>query len=348
VKRFKHPKDIKVGVIGYGGIFHMGKGHLNEMAAAGMTPTAVCEIDKKRLEVAAQDFPGIETYSSIAQMLKKSDVDLLAVITPHNLHAKHVLQCLNAGRSVCCEKPLAITTEECDRMIAAAKKNRVMLTTYHNRHWDGMILQAVKTIKTGIIGDIVRIEAHMGGYGQPGDWWRSSKSISGGVLYDWGVHLLEYSLQLMALSDAKMTEVMGLAKTGFWAPKTAWKKDTNEDEAFAVVRFDTGQWLTLIYTQIDSNPKPCMLEITGTKGTYLMGCSTGGYKIIKHLDGQKQTIEGRDCPGQWPRFYKNIADHMVKNTPMIITPEWSRRPIHILDLANKSAKLGRALKTKYS
>ena len=348
MKRFKQAKDIKVGVIGYSGAFGMGKGHLTEMRAAGMTPTAVCEIDKKRLEVAAEDWPGLEMYSSISRMLKKSEVDLIAVITPHNMHARHVLQCLNAGRSVCCEKPLAITTEECDRMIAAAKKNRALLTTYHNRHWDGGILQGMKMIKRGVIGDIVRIEAHMGGYGRPGPWWRSSKSISGGILYDWGVHLLEYSLQLMSLSGAKMTEVMGLAKTGFWAPKTAWKDDTNEDEGFAIVRFDTGQWLTLTYTQIDSNPKPCMLEITGTQGTYLMGVSTGGYKIIKQVQGKTKVIEGKDCPGQWPKFYKNIADHMVKKTPMIITPEWSRRPIHILDLANKSAKLGRAIKTKYA
>jgi len=348
VKRFERAKDIKVGVIGYSSVFGMGNMHLQDMKAAGMIPTAVGEIDEKRLKAASEEWQGLEMYSSIGQMLKRSAVDLVGVITPHKMHARHVLQCLRAGRSVCCEKPLAITTAECDKMIAAAKKNKCMLTTYHNRHWDGMIIQAIKTIKKGVIGDIVRIEAHMGGYGKPGAWWRSSKSISGGILYDWGVHLLEYSLQLMELSGAKMTEVMGLAKTGFWAPKTKWKDDTNEDEGSAVVRFDTGQWLTLTYTQIDSNPKPCMLEITGTKGTYLMGVSTGGYKIIKQVRGEQKIIEGKDCPGQWPRFYKNVADHMVKKTPLIITPEWARRPIHILDLANKSAKLGRALKTKYS
>jgi len=345
VKRFKRARDIKVGVIGYSGVFGMGSVHLQEMQAAGMTPTAICEIDKKQLKVAAEEWPGLEMYSSIGQMLRKSEVDLVAVITPHSMHARHVLQCLRAGRSVCCEKPLAITTAECDRMIAAAKANRVLLTTYHNRHWDGGILTAMKMIKKGVIGDIVRIEAHMGGYGKPGPWWRSSKSISGGILYDWGVHLLEYSLQLMGLSGAKMTEVMGLAKTGFWAPKTKWKDDTNEDEGFAVVRFDTGQWLTLTFTQIDSNPKGSMLEITGTKGTYLIG---GEYEIISHKGGKRTVTKGKHCEAQWPRFYKNVADHMVKKTPLIITAQWARRPIHILDLANRSAKLGRALKTKYS
>ena len=62
----------------------------------------------------------------------------------------------------------------------------------------------------------------MGGYNKPGDWWRSSKSVSGGILYDWGVHLLEYSLQIV---DSDMAEVTGLAKRGFWAPQTKWKAD---------------------------------------------------------------------------------------------------------------------------
>ena len=346
MKRFKKASDIKVGVIGYSGAFCMGRVHLEDMKAAGMTPTAVCEINEKLLKVAGKEWSGIETYTSIARMLKTSDVDLLAVITPHNLHAKHVLQCLNAGKSVCCEKPLAITTEECDKMIAAAKKNKVLLTTYHNRHWDGCALTGMKQIKRGVIGDVFRIEAHMAGYSKPGNWWRSSKSISGGVLYDWGVHVLEYALQIMALSNAKMTEVMGLAKTGFWAPKTKWKADTNEDEALAIVRFNTGQWLTLTMSSIDSNPKPSVLEITGTKGTYLM--NHGDYEIIKPgKDGNKVT-KGKNVKGDWSKFYKNVADHMVKKTPLIITPQWARRPIHILDLANRSVKLGRAIKTTYA
>ena len=143
MKRFKRPEDIKVGVIGYGGAFNMGRGHLNEMKRAGMTPAAVAEIDPKRLEVAAQEFPGIETYTSVTAMLKKSDVHLLAIITPHNTHAELTIQCLTAGRHVVCEKPMAVTTRECTAMIKAAQKNNVFLSVYHNRHWDGGILHAI-------------------------------------------------------------------------------------------------------------------------------------------------------------------------------------------------------------
>ena len=339
--RFAKAEDVKVGVIGYGGAFNMGKSHMSEMQRAGMTPVAVAELDKSRLAVARQDFPGIQTYTTVAAMLRNSDVNLVTIITPHNTHAKLALQCLRAGRSVVCEKPLAITTAECDAMLAAAKAQSLVLSTYHNRHWDGCILEAVKRIRAGAIGDVVRVEAHMTGYGKPGDWWRTSKTISGGILYDWGVHLLEYSLQIV---NSEVLEVSGYAKRGHWAEQTAWKADTNEDEGFAVIRFASGAWVTLNMSSIDANPKRGWLEITGTKGTYVM--DGGTYEIITP-GADPSTVKGPNPASEGWQFYQNIADHLVNDTPLIITPEWSRRPIHILDLACRSAEQNRAMKAKY-
>lgn len=343
--RFAETKDITVGVVGYGGQFNMGLQHLNGMKNAGMTPIAVAELDEERLKVAAQDFPGIETYTSVAEMLEKSAVNLVTIITPHNTHAALTLQCLKAGRHVVCEKPLAVTTDECDAMIKEAQRQDLVLSTYHNRHWDGNILRAVEqVVQQGVIGDVVRIEAHMGGYGKPRDWWRSSKSISGGVLYDWGVHLLEYSLQL--LPGAGITEVSGFHKTGVWAPHTGWKDDTNEDEAQAVVRFDSGQWLTLTVTSLDSNPKDGMLEITGTKGTYVM--EGRGWTLITHEDAAKVVRTGQNPPSQGQCYYDNVAAYLTGTADLVITAEWSRRPIHILDLADRSAKQNRSLAATYA
>ena len=280
MKRYKRASDIKVGVVGYGGAFNMGRVHLQEMEKAGMTPTAVVEIDPTRLAVATQDFQNIETYSSLPAMLKKSAVDFVTIITPHNTHAPLALQALKAGRHVVCEKPMAITTAECDAMIAAAKKSGVVLSTYHNRHWDGPIMNAVQHIGAGMIGDVVRVEARWGSRNKPGDWWRTSKSISGGILYDWGVHLLEYGLQIVR-SD--IVEVSGFAKKGYWAPQTKWKKDCNEDEAFASVRFKSGQWLTLLISALDSNPRRGFLEIT-----------RHGRLVRPRLDRQRIFAPGRE------------------------------------------------------
>jgi len=340
--KYKKPSEIKVGVVGYGGAFNMGRAHLNEMKRAGMTPTAVAEIDPARLKVAEADFPGIQTFPTLGAMLKGSDVNLIAIITPHNTHAKLAVQALKAGRHVVCEKPFAVTTAECDAMIAAAKKSGVVVSTYHNRHWDGCILAATKQVKAGLIGEVHRVEAHMGNYGKPGDWWRSSKSISGGIMYDWGVHLLEYSLQLL---DGDIAEVTGFARRGFWAPQTPWKKDTNEDEGFAVVRFGNGKWLTLSMSSLESNPKRSFLEVTGTLGSIVL--EWGANEVITHDGPDVISTRYKNPDAEGWRLYQNIADHLVKGKELIITGEWARRPIHILDLAGRSARQGKALKARY-
>jgi scyllo-inositol 2-dehydrogenase (NADP+) len=342
MKRYKKAQDITVGVIGYGGAFNMGRHHLLEMQKAGMTPKAVSEIDTTRLAAAQQEFPGIETYASVEAMVKQSSVDLVTIITPHNTHADIAVKCLKGGKHVVCEKPFAITTAECDRMIAAAKAKKLVLSTYHNRHWDGNVLQALKVVRSGAIGDVIRVEAHMGSYGKPDDWWRSSKSISGGVLYDWGAHLLEYALQIIA-SD--VVEVSGFAKNGYWAPQTKWKKDTNEDEAFGVVRFSSGAWLTLCITSIDSHPKQGVLEVTGTKGSFV--CDHRTWETITHDGDNTVVTKGNNPENEWWRYYKNVADHLLSGENLVITPEWARRPIHVLDLIDQSARKGSTLKAKY-
>jgi len=343
---FSAAKDIKVGVIGYGGAFNMGAQHLNLMQQAGMTPTAVADVDAERLEVAQEDFPEVETFPSAEAMLADSPVDLLAIVTPHNTHAELAVQCLEAGRSVVVEKPMALTTTECDRMMTAADNNGALLSVFHNRHWDGCILRAVQQVREeGIIGEVFRIEAHLGGYRAPGEWWRSSRSISGGILYDWGVHLLEYSLQLL---DGDLVEVSGFNHTGFWSEQSPWGEDTNEDEAFAVARFDNGKWLTLSMSSIDSFPKNVhrnMVEVTGTRGTYIFG--GGHWRSIVQADGEPVEEEGENPPGERERYYANVAAALLGQEELIIAPRWARRPIHIIDLAVRSAEEGRTLEARY-
>ena len=341
--RTRNAKEIKVGVVGYGGAYNLGRLHLEDMQKAGMTPRVIVEPDAPRLEVARKDFPALQHYASVDEMLAKSDVNLVSLITPHNTHAPLAIQCLKAGRHVVCEKPFAITTKECDAMIAAARKAGVMVSTFHNRHWDGSIVKALEVLRSGAIGDLVRIEAHMGQWGKPNDWWRSSKSISGGILYDWGVHLLEYGLQL---ADSEIVEVTGFAKRGYWAAKSKWGADTIEDEGFAVVRFKSGVWMSLCMTGIDTNPKRGMVEVTGTQGTFWWDYDN--HEITTARDGQTVVTKAKNPPAQWEKYYADVAAHLTTGKPLVITPEWARRPIHILDLAGRSAVEGRTLAARYT
>ncbi len=345
LKTYSNPAAIQVAVVGYGGAFNMGRQHLNEMKAAGMTPIAVVELDPKRLEVARTDFPGIETYATVDELLARSAVGLVTVITPHNTHAALGLQIAAAGRHVVLEKPMALTTAECDVLIDAARQAGVVVSTYHNRHWDGWILRANEVVRSGALGEIVRIDLRMGQHGRPGDWWRSSRSISGGVLYDWGVHLLEYSLQLIT---APITEVSGYAWNGYWAgqPGFPWAQDANEDEAQATVRFASGQRLNLTITQLDAAPERGFMKIVGTRATHLID-SNSAETTTPQGSGQTMVERALHPKGQGEKFYQNIVAHLTANEPLVITGEWARRPIHILDLAARSAREGRALPAVY-
>lgn len=338
---YENSEDIKVAVIGYGGAFNMGQYHLVLGQKAGLTPQAVVELDPSRLEAARTDFPGIETYESVDRMLEESSANLVVIITPHNTHQDLALQCLGAGRHVVCEKPLAITAKEVDEMIAAANSAGVVLSTFHNRHWDGCILEAVDRVREQkVVGDIVRIDCHMLSYGNPGDWWRSSRSISGGILYDWGVHLLEYSLQLI---DSPVIEVAGYAHSGYWGPHTRWGEDTVEDEAFAVVRFASGQWLTLHFSNVDAKGMDSRVRVTGTGGVYAFDERVWQlYQRPEHGRWLQEKGLNRESDAGLS-YYLNLRDHLVDGAELVITADWSRRPIEILDLAVQSATAGRAL-----
>ena len=333
---------MKCGVIGYGGQFNMGRHHLAEMRTAGMVPAAVADVDPVRLKIAAEDYPGIETYRSVDEMLKRSDVDLVSIITPHNTHADLAIRCLEAGKHIVCEKPFAITTDECDAMIAAARAGGLTLSTYHNRHWDGCILHALRTIRSGVIGEVVRVEAHFAGWHNPGDWWRASRSISGGVLYDWGAHLVEYTLQIV---DSDVVEVSGATRSGVWASQTVWKDDTIEDEGFVFVRYRNGVWSSMLVSHTSPRTYDSWIDITGTKGSYSF--DHGIWTLVVPGNGTTVTTTGKNPESEGWRYYQNIAAHVGKGDDLVITPEWARRVIHIIDLACKSAETGTSLNPKY-
>ena len=98
-------------------------------------------------------------------------------------------------------------------------------------------------------------------------------------------------------------------------------------------------------SSIESHPKQGQLEITGTKGTYIFDNRT--WETTTH-DAEGDVIRrGLNPPSEGWRFYQNLADHLVKGEKLVITGERARRPIHILDLACRSAEQGKALRARY-
>lgn len=332
-------KVIRCGVIGYGAAFSMGRNHARWMAQTpGLKPVAVCDVDASRIQDAGKDFPGIETYISVATMLRKSQVELVAIVTPHNTHAPLAVQCLNAGKHVVVEKPMCITVAEADRMIEAAQRNKVMLSVFHNRRWDGDFKTLRDLIGRGLIGEVFHIETFGGGYGHPGKWWRADKRISGGAFYDWGAHFVDWVLNLV---PSKMESIMG-----YFFQDLVWKDATNEDQVEAMIRFANGAVANLQLSNIAACGKQ-RWRILGTKGAICDGRREGHFLVSTEVQGLRAEIEVKYQPSNWEAYYQNIADHLLRGKELAVKAEEGRRVIQVIEGAEKASKARRPIKPKY-
>lgn len=325
-------RKIKCAVVGYGGAFKMGKAHAQWINDTGrMVTVAACDVDAARMEEAKKDFPGIQTCTSIDDLLAKSNAELVVIVTPHSTHAPLALKALNAGRHVVLEKPMCITVDEATAMIRAAKKSGVTLTTFHNRRHDGDFMAIKEVIGKGLIGEVFHIEAFLGGYGHPRHWWRSDKKISGGCMYDWGAHFVDWILNLI---PEKIESV-----TGFFH-KRVWNDVTNEDQTQAIIRFKSGAMADLQISSIARIGKP-RARILGTKGA-ILDQGGGSFKLATEVDGIAVEGEVKYKESTWPEYYTNLAAHLLDGAPLEVTPESSRRVIAVIETAEKSAKSGRS------
>jgi scyllo-inositol 2-dehydrogenase (NADP+) len=330
---------IRGAVIGYGPAFNMGKHHASQMEnTEGIECVAICDIDRARTRAAKKDFPDVNTYNSVRSMLKKEDFDLASVVLPHNLHAEVAIECLKVGKNVIVEKPMCITIAEATEMINTAKENKVMLSVYHNRRWDRDFWTLKELVESGVIGKVFQVEMWGGGYGRPNpDWWRSNKKVSGGAMYDWGAHYLDWLLNIM---PAKMVNV-----TGLFHPNRVWKDISNEDHVQAIIRFADDAVADVQMSNIAKVGKP-RWRVLGEKGAIVPG-GRDRFKVYSVEKGwpEEQEVEYKGRPG--PGYYQNIVAHLKDGEELIVKPEEARRVIAVMELSEKSSRSHQAEPVPY-
>lgn len=183
----------KAAVIGYGG---MGGWHVDHLLKSDVCELAgVYDIKKERQDLAVSR--GIRAYSSREELLSDPEIDLVTIAIPNDVHEEVAIDAMNHGKNVISEKPVTLSLESLDRMIECSKKNNVIFTVHQNRRWDVDYLAMQHLADSGEIGDIINIESRIhGSRGIPSDW-RGIKKYGGGMLYDWGVHLIDQILLVM-------------------------------------------------------------------------------------------------------------------------------------------------------
>ena len=183
----------KVAVIGYGG---QGAWHCGQVLKSDVVQLAgTYDIKENRRNAAKEN--GIFVYESNEAIFADENVDIIVVATPNDVHEDLVVNVLKSGKNVICEKPVALSVESFDRMVAAAEESGKVLSVHQNRRWDVDFLAVKQVIESGEIGEVIRVESRIhGSRGIPSDW-RCEKAPGGGMILDWGVHLIDQMLQLV-------------------------------------------------------------------------------------------------------------------------------------------------------
>jgi scyllo-inositol 2-dehydrogenase (NADP+) len=331
----RRDRTIRCGLLGYGAGLCMGKGHAGWInATPGLAAVAACDIDPDRAAAARQDFPDLETFTSLDDMLKMKDLDLVVNVTPHHLHAPLTLQCLRSGRHVVSEKPFCITTEEATSILRAARRAKVMVSVFHNRRWDGDFRAIQDLIARGLLGEVYHTESWCGRYGRPGDTWRSDKALAGGTLYDWGSHFIDWNLRL---HNKRVSQV-----TGFFQ-KRHWHAVSVEDVTHALLRFEGGTVADHQQTFLAAVPKP-KWRILGTLGGLVGSWEADHLNLTSYASGV--CIEGK-TPAKptygCTEYYRNVADHLLLGEPLAVTGEQAREGVAVIETAEHSSAIGHSL-----
>ncbi|TVR71752.1 MAG: gfo/Idh/MocA family oxidoreductase [Sphaerobacteraceae bacterium] len=145
---------LRAGLIGTGTIAH--SAHLPAMQYLGhdIELIAVADIRAEAAQAAVKKYGAETWYSDYRELLNRDDIDFVDICTPEFLHCEQVVAAAEAGKHILCEKPMAATVDEADRMIAAAKANDVMLMIGHSRRFTDRYRNAWQAVAEGRIGNV--------------------------------------------------------------------------------------------------------------------------------------------------------------------------------------------------
>ncbi len=192
-------KNIKFGIIGHGFMGHEHEKMLSNMD--GIEIIAIADSNENQLNDVKED---IIKYSSAEELLNNSDVDAVIIAVNNNQHLDLVTKAACAGKDIICEKPVAMTVAELDIMVKVATDNNVKFTVHHQRRYDPDFRTMKEIYDEKKLGDIYTIKSQLFGFNGNMHDWHVYISEGGGMLFDWGVHLLD---QLLWMVDARVTTV---------------------------------------------------------------------------------------------------------------------------------------------
>lgn len=194
-------KVYQLGMIGYGGMAGNHYKQINKEIEQ-VNIRGVYDLNPERMKAAQEQ--GLLAYPSKEALLADPAIDMVLVATTNESHKDLCIEAMAAGKHVLCEKPATMSSDELAEVIAASKKYNRVFTIDQNRRVNKDFVLMRRSVEAGLLGDVYVIESRVeGSRGMPAGW-RTVKELGGGMMLDWGVHLID---QIMYMIPQKVTNV---------------------------------------------------------------------------------------------------------------------------------------------
>lgn len=343
---------IRLGIVGFG---FMGHCDADMMATFDeIDLVAVADTNPDQLTDAPN---GVETYGSMDEMLEKADINVVMISTPNPNHLEMVEKAAAAGKHIICEKPAAMSVEQFDRMVEVTEKAGVIFTVHQQRRWDKDFRIMKEVYDKRMVGDMYVIKSQL--YGVNGNMhdWHVFPEMGGGMLYDWGVHLID--------------QILWMVDSGIDSLYADLRNVINEkvDDYFNILmKFKNGVTAEIELGTYYLTPKRAWF-IGGTKGSAMIDGFAGEGKIVRtaHL---LENVPGKitmTAAGPTRSFgppepgllqeeplpevnvdHRNYFEHFLKafngEEEIIVLPEQVRRVLSVMEAVRMSARTGEAVR----
>lgn len=343
-------------IIGYGGMGEWHGEHIRTHMGDCLQLKGIWDIRPERRAYAEKK--GIMAYSGLEALLADREVELVTIATPNDFHMPLSLACLQAGKHVISEKPVMMNAAQLREVIAAAEKQGKIFTVHQNRRWDKDFVTVKTVLEADTLGVPYMIESRVQGSRRVLNGWRGVKSEGGGMLLDWGVHLLD---QLLWMIDSPVVEV--------GAHLFALMPGVEVDDNMKVfLRFENG---ISALAEVSTN---CFVlqprwHVSCMDGTLKIDDWSGKGQMIrlKNEDEMawdevityteagptrtmaprpRETVEELPLPEVTPHleeYYQNICDAIDGKAKLIVKPAEALRVMQVVDAAFEAQEKGSSI-----
>ncbi len=282
---------------------------------------------KEKYKIPDKNIYNYQNFDSIAN---NPDIDVVYVVLPPSMHREYVIRAANAGKDVWCEKPMAITEQECKEMIDACKKNKKSLAIGYRLQHEPNTQEYRRIVKQQLLGKVKQVNCAAGYRDNRTDHWKQKKELGGGVSYDMGV----YAIQGARLGSGMEPVAVVSSKLSTTRPEIY--KNGLEETMEVVLEFPGGV-LANIKSTFGENTN--FMDITCEKGIIKMA-PYSGYNGLKGSSPLGEIYTPYEVPWQQAKQMDDDAMAIMQKKPMMVPGEEGLRDIRIVEALHKSAATG--------